>query len=452
MRAAAPTIQLSEEEETYSSDDDASSASESSLSEIPVVPLPKVVSPPKPKSKPKAKSKPVIPPTPVPKKAKAPAPIIVAQKKKKVVVVEPEDDSKLLVSYPPDKLTKYLAALDIPCSENKLKNLLKLKPEGYKALIKLVDSFIYLFSSKSPIGRMFWYIPGAGDHTVPGTFKCVRNDLTIRSITNCESDKQLNMPDFASIDAHQQADIRQSVGIVSPDQALSPAQLLFGLLETNYLPSEKSGYTDAVQRCWLHDTKSRETHHLNSKEARAKMGLIFLTRTRAINDKNLPSELEKLAKKRQEILDTIAKHIKILTGGTVLEKKKKVPEEETTTKKTTKTSSKKPIVPVDAPVESKKRKATEEQVVVVEKKKKVSAGQQQQPPPPKKKIKLSELSSKHVPSSSSDKKAMKKLVNEIMAAAEIKEQLDAQLPKRAQLSKADENLSAEIKWFREHCS
>ena len=258
----------------------------------------------------------------------------------------------------PKKMAEWLELLQIRCDEKQLKMLELHCPAMYHELFKIAShetakGFFFGFIAKSPIGRMFWYSPEEK------VFKSVHSHANVIQLVKYQKEASLNL---ASMKEQLTAEQRKAVYeclVVEEDQAdtIAGDRWLYALVETGVIEkvAGKPDYKQAAESCILYDPLLKTASWLPSKSGKLALGRIVVSRERAVTEKNIDAEFQRLLKKRAEI----ASHLKkaLATSAEMaaslppivplLTKKKK--HEEVEVKKTKK---KKVVVVEEAKVES----------------------------------------------------------------------------------------------------
>lgn len=310
----------------------------------------------------KSKSKAEEPVTKKSKKKKSvEVPVVVAVTKKRKA-----DDSDSVAKAQelnvPKKMAEWLELLRIRCDEKQLKMLELHCPAMYHELFKIAShesakGFFFGFIAKSPIGRMFWY---SAEEKV---FKSVHSHANVIQLVKHPKEASLNLASLKEqLTADQRKAVYECLGVAEADaDSIISDRWLFALIETGVIEkvAGKPDYKQAAESCLLYDAALKTASWLPSKTGKLALKHIVVSRERAVTEKNIDAEFQRLLKKRAEI----AAHLKkALTTSAemaaslppilpLLAKKKK--HEEVEIKKTKKIKKKAPVVAVEeAKVES----------------------------------------------------------------------------------------------------
>lgn len=258
----------------------------------------------------------------------------------------------------PKKMAEWLELLQIRCDEKQLKMLELHCPAMYHELFKIAShetakGFFFGFIAKSPIGRMFWYSPEEK------VFKSVHSHASVIQLVKYQKEASLNLASLKEqLTVEQRKTVYECLG-VEEDQAdtIAGDRWLYALAETGVIEkvAGKPDYKQAAESCLLYDPLLKTASWLPSKSGKLALGRIVVSRERAVTEKNIDAEFQRLLKKRAEI----ATHLKkaLATSAEMaaslppivplLAKKKKLEEVEVK-----KTKKKKLVVVEEAKLES----------------------------------------------------------------------------------------------------
>lgn len=215
-----------------------------------------------------------------------------------------------------EEAEKLLEILEIAFSHGVLKALQKNDKKRYAKLIALLELMTVAYSERTPVGRMLTYTSGnnivvdnsAIDTITPG-FAVIRDSPHVFKLDGYEKKVGLDVRViFFDLGKEDQEMVLVELGkLGEPTKTLSDAQLLYGLIACQFLTRVQADHSDPCQKCVLHDEKLKETHWLASKEAKAKLGPVFVLKLRKkITAQNIAEELHKMSRRRKDIVSLMA--------------------------------------------------------------------------------------------------------------------------------------------------
>lgn len=255
-----------------------------------------------------------------------------------------------------EEATKLLKMLAIDCDEKTLKVLEKNDKKRYDKLIALLEPLTVFFSERTPVGRIFTYssdIGGGGGDDDTG-FTVIRDSPRVFKIMGYEKRQDLNARAlFDALDEEKQDSVLHLLG-KSKESMPNDAQLLYGLIASQNLKRVVPDHSDPCQKCVLHDETRKETHWLATKEAKAKLGPVFVLKLKKrVTAENIIDEINKLRERRDDMVRLLTA---VLDDKSPKKKKKSVPVAEPKEKK-------KKSVSIVEPESPKKRKKEAEEAV-----------------------------------------------------------------------------------------
>lgn len=308
----------------------------------------------------------------------------------------------------PARIFEWLQLLSIKVDEKALRTLKAQNEQDFNELAKMMTDpsekgLIYQFSVKTPIGRMFWYSDQAN------AFKNVAMHHNVVRLTQYAKEASLNVDDcIKQLSDAQRKTVLQCLGVTETGaDSLKTSQWLFALIETNVLErsNEKCDYKQCMEPYLLHDTMTKHSYWLGSKDGKAKLGRIVLSRTRAVTDKNIDSEYGALLKKRTEIIDFLKKALGSSSTVTTLPPPSQTPILSETKKKSKKATTTAKTMDVEEPAVSEKQSKK------AKKAKKAKKSEKETPAPPAKKAKKEKATKAPTPTPTTTSKPTPKPIN-----------------------------------------
>lgn len=221
-----------------------------------------------------------------------------------------------------EEAEKLLQILVIKSDKKTLTTMQKQEPKRYDTLINLLSPLTVLYSERTPIGRIFAYLASDG-------FTVLRDSPLVSKIVGYEK-KDLNVRSiFSELDEDKQKQVLAVLTKKKSDKEPNDAQLLYALIACQMIKTAEPDHSDPCQKCVLRDDTRQETYWIASKEAKAKIGEVFVLKLKKkVTAQNIVEETKKLDERRATIVS--------LCGSAIVpspEKKKKDKKKDETPKK-----------------------------------------------------------------------------------------------------------------------
>jgi hypothetical protein len=359
-----------------------------------------------------------------------------------------------------EEAEKLLQILEIAFSHKVLKLLQKNDKKRYAKLIALLELMTIAYSERTPVGRILTYTSGnniiidnsAADTITPG-FAVIRDSPHVFKLEGYEKKVSLDVRAiFSDLSKKDQEVVLVELGkLGEPLKTLSDAQLLYGLIACEFLTRVKADHSDPCQKCVLNDETLKETHWLASKEAKAKLGPVFVLKLRKkITTQNIAEELHKMKQRRKDIVSLMAS---IDKGDEEKDKKEKKKEENPKKRKSPEPVEEEEIKEVSLPAKKKPRTPTKPveqspKAPVIPKKAAVPKQIELEPgvvlKPLSTPIKNGEITLKRIERTVATDIGFQG----IQTAAQVRNKVSEQ---KLKLMALDKELDPRIRWFNEHC-
>lgn len=368
-----------------------------------------------------------------------------------------------------EEVVKLLEILHIACSSKVLKSLEKNDKKRYAKLIALLELLTIAYSERTPVGRIFTYTPDTtiasddgSDDVTPG-FAVIRDSPCVFKLEGYEKKQMLNVRSvFDALGDEEKEKVFASLGLTKePAKPLAEAKLFYGLIACDVITRVQADHSDPCQKCVLYDEKLKETHWLASKEAKAKLGPVFVLKLRKkVTEQNIIEETYKMNQRRDDIIALLAslngkeekdtkkkdkKEKKTASPTPVANPKKRKapePEEEEETKEASLPAKKKPRTPPTPKPTPSKAVATPKKPAATPKQIELEPG-----------VVLKPLSTPIKNGDITVEKIVRTVATELgfnglQTAAQVRNKISEQ---RLKLMNLDKELDPRIKWFNEHC-